>query len=130
MLDGNLDVNKVVTYVLIMLLGGSEAWQYLDFQDKIHRDTKQNTQVEFINNVDSLRKVISNEEFAKGVFNEGVMAYKDFNSAEAERYMIDVLRVADEAMANDSFYTYVEKPMLIWLNDNKHHLEHLFLAGF
>ena len=116
---------KDAVYILAFLgLGGTDVFQFLDFESKIHRDTEKKTKSEFVENVDSLRQVIANEEFAKGVFNEGVMAYKNFNSIEAEKYMIDVLRVADEAIANDSFYTYVEKPTIIWVNEHREELQH------
>lgn len=122
----NMKVKDLLYVLAFFGLGGSEVWQYLDFESKIHRDTEKKTKTEFVENVDSLRQMIANEEFAKGVFNEGVMAYKDFDSQQAQNYMKEVLRVADEAIENDSFYTHVEKPMLVWLSQNKSFLEHLF----
>lgn len=125
MLEGKLDVNKVVTYILILLLGGSETWQYFDFQDKIGRDTKKHSNEIYDTRLDSLVKALNGVNFSKGVIIEGAKMFKNLPQVEAEKYMTKVFQVADEAIANDSFYTYVEKPTIKFVHENREVFEHL-----
>lgn len=125
MLEGKLDLNKIITYVLILLLGGSETWQYFDFQDKIGRDTKKHSEVIYDSRVDSLIKVLNGKNFAQGMLEAGAMEFKDLPKKEAREYMTKVFKVADEAIANDSVWRNVQRPFIDYLEDNRGPLEHL-----
>ena len=126
MLEGKLDLNKIVTYLLLVLLSGSEAWQYLDFQDKIGRDTKQHTTQIFDSRVDSLINVLNGKNFAQGIMEAGAMEFKNLPKEEARKYMMKVFNVADEAIKNDSVWRNVQRPFISYLETNREHLDNLF----
>lgn len=125
MLEGKLDLNKVVTYALIILLGGSETWQYFDFQDKIGRDTKKHSEIIYDNRVDSLINVLNGKNFAQGMLEAGAMEFKDLPKEEARKYMMKVFDVADEAIKYDSVWRNVQRPFINYLEANREPLEHL-----
>lgn len=112
MLEGKLDLNKVVTYALIVLLGGSDIWQYIDFEDKIHRDTKVHSEVIYDSRVDSLIKALNGKNYAQGMLEAGAMEFKDLPQLEARKYMTKLFEVADEAIKHDSAWRFVIRPFV------------------
>lgn len=130
MLEGKLDLNKIITYLLIMLLGGSEAWQYFDFQDKIGRDSKKHTTEVFDSRVDSLITALNGKNYAQGMLEAGAMEFKDLPQEQARVYMTKVFKVADEAIKNDSSWRYEQRPFLHYLMEHKQELEHLFTYDY
>jgi len=122
----SFDLNKIIVYLILGVLGTGQGFFLFQTPEKIKEDTKIHTKIEFRQNVDSLRKVIANEEFVKGVFDAGAMKYKQLDEREAEKYLTKVFMIADKGLANDSVWTYVQLPFLKWLILNKEKLEFLF----
>ena len=117
--NDSLEWGKLILPLLVTLLIGSEGWQYWKAPSKIQEDTRVHSKTEFNDNVDSLRKIIANEEFVKGVFSEGASRYKDLQGKALDKYLTNVFLLADKGLKNDSMWSNVQLPFLMYLIENR-----------
>jgi len=117
---------QVVVLPILVMLIGSEGWQYYAAPGKIQSDTEKHSKVQFQVNYDSLRTVVANEAFVKGVFSGGVQKYKQLEGDEMDRYLFNVFKLADKGLKNDSIWSNEQLPFIKWLIANRTFLDHLF----
>ena len=121
--ENSLDLNKIVTYALLALLGGGQGWVLWQTPDKIKQDAVIHTDKRFEQKFDSLCRVLESKEFATGMLQEGAMEFKQMDSKEARVYLHKVFAIADEAIKNDSIWRNVQRPYVDYLYKNKERVQ-------
>lgn len=121
--DNNLDLNKIVTYALLALLGGGQGWVLWQTPEKIKQDAVIHTDKRFEQRFDSLCRVLESKEYAKGMLESGAMDYKQMDNRQAREYLGKVFAIADEAIKNDSTWRYIQRPYVDYLYMNRHKIQ-------
>lgn len=118
-----IDLNKIITYALLALLGGGQTWFAMQTPEKIKSETIYHTDKRFEQRFDSLCKVLESKEFATGMLSEGAKEFKQMDSRQAREYLHKVFAIADEAIKNDSTWRYVQRPYVDYLYMNRHKIQ-------
>lgn len=127
--NSSLEWGKLIIPSLVTVLIASEGWQYFAAPGKIKQETSAHVDDLLVKNLerklDSISIELAKKEFAAKSLEDAVSVIKGKNHIEANKYLMQVFEVADEAIKNDSNWRHVQRPFIDWLHANKEKLEFL-----
>lgn len=114
--DRALNWLKVLVPVIVMLLG-SEGWQYYAAPGKIKDTTGEHVDKILVTNLssklDSIAFAMASKEFAKNSLEQATAEIKNLDGQQARKYLSKVFQLADRGLKNDSAWRYIQLPFII-----------------